>query len=58
MAARIFHVVDVWDAITSSQSQQPPFSKEQAIEYIRSGTDTLFDPQVVEAFIEMMSDTV
>jgi len=58
VAARIFHVVDVWDAITSSQSQQPPFSKEQAIEYIRSGTDTLFDPQVVEAFIEMMSDTV
>jgi PAS domain S-box-containing protein len=56
IAARIFHVVDVWDAITSGRPQQPPFSKEQAIDYIRSSTGTLFDPQVVETFIGMMSD--
>jgi PAS domain S-box-containing protein len=55
MSARIFAVVDVWDAITSSRPHPPAFSKEQAIEYIRSAAGTLFDPQVAEAFIGMLN---
>ncbi len=56
LAARIFSVVDVWDAMTSARPDYPAFTKEQAIEYIRSAAGTLFDPQVVEAFIGMLSD--
>jgi putative nucleotidyltransferase with HDIG domain len=56
MAARIFHIVDVWDAITATGPDHPAFSTEQAVEYIRAGTGTLFDPQVVETFIGMLSN--
>ncbi len=56
LAARIFSVVDVWDAITATGPDHPAFSTEQAIEYIRAGTGTLFDPQAVEAFIGMLGN--
>jgi response regulator RpfG family c-di-GMP phosphodiesterase len=45
----------VWDAITSGRHFQPVFSKEQAIEHIRAGSGAQFDPQVVEAFVRLIS---
>jgi response regulator RpfG family c-di-GMP phosphodiesterase len=56
VAARIFTVVDVWDAIISGRHFHPAMSKEQAAEYIRAGSGTQFDPQVVEAFIGLMGN--
>jgi response regulator RpfG family c-di-GMP phosphodiesterase/putative methionine-R-sulfoxide reductase with GAF domain len=52
LAARIFAVVDVWDALTNERSYRPAWSSEKAIEYIRAGSGTLFDPQMVEKFLE------
>jgi diguanylate cyclase (GGDEF)-like protein/PAS domain S-box-containing protein len=52
--ARIFAVVDVWDALLSDRPYRNAWSPEKVIAYIRRGAGTLFDPRVVEAFIEII----
>ncbi|MBL8077671.1 MAG: GAF domain-containing protein [Anaerolineales bacterium] len=52
LAARIFAVVDVWDALTSERPYRPAWSKEKAIEYIQTQSGVHFDPQVVEVFLK------
>jgi response regulator RpfG family c-di-GMP phosphodiesterase len=52
LAARLFAVVDVWDALTSERPYRPAWSQEKAIEYIKAQSGTHFDPQVVEVFLE------
>jgi len=53
LAARIFSIVDVYDALTSDRPYRPAWSEEKALTYVteRSGID--FDPDVVEAFIKL-----
>ncbi len=52
LAARIFAVVDVWDALTSDRPYRPAWPESQALEYIRAQSGKLFDPQVVEVFLD------
>jgi putative nucleotidyltransferase with HDIG domain len=54
LAARIFAVADVWDALTSDRPYRPAWSKEKAIEYIREESGKQFDPQVVKAFSNLI----
>lgn len=53
MAARIFAVVDVWDALRSDRPYRKAWSQEQTREYIRAQAGSHFDPQVVEMFLKM-----
>jgi putative nucleotidyltransferase with HDIG domain len=53
LAARIFAVVDVYDALTSGRPYRKAWSKAKALEYIREQSGQHFDPQVVEAFLQM-----
>jgi HD-GYP domain-containing protein (c-di-GMP phosphodiesterase class II) len=53
LAARIFAVVDVWDALLSDRPYRPAWSKEKAIEYIKEQAGKHFDPQVVEVFLKL-----
>jgi len=57
IAARIFAVADVWDAITSDRPYRKGWSKEEALEYIKEQSGQYFDPQVVEEFLSLISDT-
>ena len=52
--ARIFAVVDVWDALTTVRSYREAWSPEKARAYITEQAGTHFDPQVVEAFIKLL----
>jgi len=54
MAARIFAVVDVWDALTSKRPYLETWSREQALAYIQEQSGRQFDPRVVEAFVELI----
>lgn len=54
IAARIFAVVDVWDALTSHRSYMETWSKEQALAYIQEQAGRQFDPRVVDTFIELV----
>jgi putative nucleotidyltransferase with HDIG domain len=55
-AARVFAVVDVWDALISDRPYRKAWSEDKARDYIRDQAGKLFDPQVVEAFLELMRD--
>lgn len=52
--ARIFAVVDVYDAITSKRSYHDGAGHERAMQIIREESGRHFDPAVVEAFQELM----
>ena len=53
IAARIFTVVDVWDALTSDRPYRPAWTKEEAFQYIQNQSGKQFDPQVVQEFIRI-----
>ena len=52
LAARIFAVADVWDALTNDRLYRPAWTPAAALEYIQSQSGSHFDPRVVEVFIE------
>jgi HD-GYP domain-containing protein (c-di-GMP phosphodiesterase class II) len=54
MVARIFTIVDVWDAMTSDRVYRKALSEEDVVKYIIESRGTHFDPQVVDAFLAMM----
>ncbi|HVN53668.1 MAG TPA: GAF domain-containing protein [Anaerolineaceae bacterium] len=54
LAARIFAVVDVWDALISDRPYRPAWTPEQALAYIAVQAGKHFDPQVVAAFLDMI----
>jgi len=54
LTARIFAIVDVWDALTSDRPYRKAWSREKALDYIREQSGKHFDPQVVVAFIKML----
>lgn len=56
LAARIFAIVDAFDAMTSDRPYRTPMSFEQAVREIVRGAGTQFDPEIVTAFTEMCAD--
>lgn len=54
-AARIFAVVDVYDALLSNRPYRPAWDEERTEAYIRQNAGILFDPAVVEAFFEQIT---
>ena len=51
--ARIFAVVDVWDALSSDRPYRSAWDVEKISEHIRSLSGTHFDPQIVEVFLRV-----
>ena len=51
--ARIFAVADVFDALTSRRTYRSRSSAEEAIQYMKEQSGTLFDPLVVEALTRL-----
>jgi len=51
--ARIFAVVDVWDALRFDRPYRKGMADAQALEYICSNAGSHFDPLVVEAFLKL-----
>lgn len=53
--ARIFTVVDVWDALTSDRKYSKAWSHKEALDYIKENSGVFFDPDILEIFLELMS---
>jgi PAS domain S-box-containing protein len=53
LIARIFAVVDVWDALISDRPYRAAWTKEKAREHILISSGKHFDPQVVDAFMQI-----
>jgi len=58
LVARLFAVVDVWDALRSDRPYRMSWSEEQVREYIRSQSGTHFDPQAVELFFQILDEMI
>ncbi len=56
LSARIFSVVDVWDALTSDRPYRPAWTREKALEYIKEQAGHHFDPQIAERFLELLQE--
>lgn len=54
LEARIFSVIDVFDALTSDRPYRSAWSDEQAFDYIRREKGRHFDPGVADLFLEKM----
>ena len=55
LAARVFAVIDVWDALTSDRPYRKAWTKEAAYQYIEENRGILFDPVCVDTFFEVIA---
>jgi putative two-component system response regulator len=55
---RIVAVADVFDALLSDRPYRPAKSVDEAVEIVREGRGTQFDPEVVDALLEHLEDTL
>jgi putative nucleotidyltransferase with HDIG domain len=54
LSARIFAVVDIWDALCSDRPYRKGWPTDKVIEYILSLSGNHLDPQVVDAFVALL----
>lgn len=54
LAARIFSIVDVWDALNSDRPYSAAWAKKDVIAYIKDQSGKQFDPRVVSAFLDYL----
>lgn len=56
LTARIFAVVDVWDALSTDRPYRPAWSQEKVIRYLIDQSGKHFDPKVVEVFLGLLRE--
>jgi PAS domain S-box-containing protein len=56
LAARIFAVIDVSDALQSDRPYRARWPEDKTREYIKEQSGTQFDPKVVEIFLELLNE--
>jgi putative nucleotidyltransferase with HDIG domain len=54
LAARVFCVVDVWDALTSDRPYRKAWSEENVIAYIKENAGSHFDPDIAAQFLSLL----
>ena len=56
LAARLFAVIDVYDALTSDRLYRAAWSREKTLEYIESLAGSHFDPNLVGLFLKEIEE--
>jgi HD-GYP domain-containing protein (c-di-GMP phosphodiesterase class II) len=54
LAARVFSVIDVWDALTSDRPYRKSWDEKKVFSYIHENSGILFDPQIAEEFLNII----
>lgn len=57
-AARIFAIVDVWEALSSKRPYREAWDRERILAFMRSGSGTAFDPAILEVFLERVAPQI
>jgi response regulator RpfG family c-di-GMP phosphodiesterase len=52
--ARLFAVVDVWDALSSDRPYRKRMPPKDVVEYLEQEAGRLFDPYIVEKFLQLV----
>jgi HD-GYP domain-containing protein (c-di-GMP phosphodiesterase class II) len=55
LAARIFAVIDVWDALSSDRPYRKRWPRDQVYAHLQANAGSHFDPAVVQAFLQMQA---
>ncbi len=55
LSARIFAVVDVWDALRSYRPYRRGWAEDKVLEYIRGQSGQHFEPRIVEVFLALLA---
>jgi HD-GYP domain-containing protein (c-di-GMP phosphodiesterase class II) len=55
LVARIFAIVDIWDALRSDRPYRKAWSRAKALDYITSQKGKELDPKVTEAFLKIVN---
>lgn len=53
LAARLFAVADVWDALTSDRPYRPAWSPSKTLAYLQEQAGSHFDPQAIAWFLQI-----
>ena len=56
LSARLFAIVDVWDALRSDRPYRKAIPREQVIDYLSENANVLFDPKLVEVFLKFVKE--
>ena len=56
LAARIFAVVDIWDALHNERVYREAWPEEKVVEYLKKTAGIELDPDIVEKFLELIED--
>jgi len=56
LAARIFSIVDVWDSLRRDRPYHSAWHEDEVYTYLRSQSGKLFDPRLVNEFLQMLKD--
>jgi putative nucleotidyltransferase with HDIG domain len=57
LLARIFAVVDAWDALNSDRVYRPAWPEDKIIAYLKENAGIRFDPNLVQAFLRLIDRT-
>lgn len=58
LSGRICAIADVFDALTSERPYKPAYSLETALEVLKEGRGSHFDPQLIDTFLERTDEAV
>ncbi|MDR3573091.1 MAG: HD-GYP domain-containing protein [Anaerolineaceae bacterium] len=53
-AARMFTIIDVWDALSSDRCYRPAWQRQDIVSYLVSQSGKLFDPQILDGFLGLI----
>lgn len=56
LAARIFAVVDIWDALPYERIYRAAWPEEKVLEYLKNTAGIELDPAIVEKFLELLEE--
>jgi len=54
LAARLFTVVDQWDALTSDRPYRKAWPREKVIAYLQENAGKIYDPKIVDVFLSII----
>jgi len=57
LSARIFSVVDIWDALLSDRPYRKAWPRKKVLEYIREVSGSILDPKIADTFLMMIADS-
>lgn len=58
LSARLFAVIDVWDALSNDRPYRKAWSREEVIKYIQSLSGSHFDPYAVQLFVDIEPEII